>query len=154
MKATPRRLYDKVNEKYPVDLDTYRELYDRFAKLTKEKLLDGHKWKTQAFGELAIKGQKPTKPAVDWGTTNKMWAEYPEAKERKQLVFFYNKFFYKTRWFKGRLRPTPMVTMYWWRQAETFSDDLTLRIKQGQEYDDIHFRKHKKRPEQDTSGHF
>lgn len=146
-KATPSRLYKKVNARVPVEKKVYLELYKRFALQVKEELLDGHDWVTNKFGMIGMRGVQidPNNRPVNWKVTKELWESCPECKEKKQLVRFLNNYLYRAQWYKQKGANTPSLTCYWFKQAETFSDDLTIRIRQGQEYYESEKTKHKKR---------
>lgn len=146
-KATPSRLYKKVNEKEPIDKNVYLELYKRFALQVKQELLDGNDWITNKIGLLAVRAipiDTRARP-INWKATKELWETCEECKEARQMVYFLTDWFYRVEWYKSKGTHTPAMNYYWFKQAETFSDDLTLRLRAGQEYYESEKSKHKKR---------
>lgn len=93
----------KENHVHPrVDIKVYMHIVTGFMKFLGEKILDGFQVKLgggDSLGTLAVVGKRPKVRfegdkimglAPDWSATKKMWAEFPELKEKKQLVFYTN----------------------------------------------------------------
>lgn len=99
----------------PVSPDVFRRVWDGFIqKVTDGIILEGKDF-TMPFrlGSVGIRKQKiivimkddgsidKRYLRPDWKATKELWAQDPEAKERKQLVFHLNKHFggYNCKWF-------------------------------------------------------
>lgn len=63
-------------------------------------LIQGSKYKIRKDENGNIKGLR-----IDWATTKKMWEQYPEKKEKKELFYFFNEHSeginYSFKWFKS-----------------------------------------------------
>lgn len=130
-----------------VDVKTYSLILKTMFKLMWEDILEGHEIVLPLrLGTIQITGIK-TKPKfndkgelmlpVDWGSTNKMWKEHPELKEKKQLVYFTNDHTngvrYKVKWSKqGVIFKNKII--YEFVAARANLRQLAQVIKNGKQY--------------------
>ena len=137
------RIYN--NQKF-VNKLTYLKILSLFFKFIKTTILQGRTIEFKHLGELSISGLKPkikfdkdNRPKLppDWGATRKLWAENPEAKEKKQILFHFNDetgfVRYKLFWNKLKV-PLSNKVYYSLIAARRFKREISANIRKGVEY--------------------
>ena len=139
-------LYKQTTED-PVSKSLYSEICRDYLKfLSARLLLDGQVKLPERLGTVEVQG-KLSKFRVengqirglppDWGATRKLWAENPQAKEEKRVLFHFNEetngIRYKFHWSKTGV-VTPNKYLYNFKACRTNSRELAKLIKLGKEY--------------------
>lgn len=137
----------KAKEENPVDIKTYLSITKGYMKFLIRKLFNvGEIRIPERLGTLTITGRKVKVQykdgkikglAPDWASTKKLWAENPEAKANKQLLYHFNEesngIRYKFTWGKSRVLVSNK-TLYGLRMTRTNKRHLSNLIKQNKEY--------------------
>ena len=132
----------------PLEYKEYVELLYRFFKFVMGKILKGESIKMPSkLGDFFVIGKKheisfDEKGNVkglqpNWGETRKLWAECPECKEKKQLIFHTNEHTngirYKYHWKKSKTY-LGFIRMYYFIPSWSNKRELARLIKNGKEY--------------------
>jgi hypothetical protein len=129
----------------------HREIYypvlSLFMKYITDKLLkEGYIKIPCGLGTIRIVGRKLNirfennrilGAAPDWGETNRLWERDKEAKNKKQIVYFFNEhtngIVYSFKWYrKGKYLPNK--TIYDFRPSRNLKKRLQKEILNGREY--------------------
>lgn len=126
---------------------SYREYSDLLNMFNKELInsiiYESADIKLPHLGNIRIRKTKVNltklnKLLPNWEATNKLWAENPEAKEKKQLVFHLNEhrggYKYKIYWDKTKVR-LKNKSFYYFIPAREFKRDLAKVLKNNFEID-------------------
>jgi hypothetical protein len=134
----------------PVDIKTYLKIVHGFILFIMQKVWDG--WDVQlsggnSLGSIGMRGKR-IQPKVndagqivglapDWVKTKKYWAENPEARERKQLIFHFNEHSggirYRIVWYKNRMI-LPNKSCYVLQFSRHNKRTVPKLIRSGKEY--------------------
>ena len=137
------------NNKSEVTKKEYCNIAEDFLKFISSKLLEGYTVKLpERLGYLYVMGRK-IKPVIDketgqikglapdWRQTKEYWAKNPEAKDKKELLYFLNEHTqqirYKLFWSKKRIFLNNKY-IYSFRFTRANKRALAKLIKEGKEF--------------------
>jgi len=142
----PYKEIRKINDQKYVNKTTYLKIISLFFLFIKTTILQGRTIEFKHLGELSISGLKPkikfdkdNRPKLppDWGASRKLWAENPEAKAKKQILFHFNDDtgFVRYKLFWNKLKVPLMNKIYYSLvAARKFKREISSNIKKGTEY--------------------
>jgi hypothetical protein len=109
------------------------KIYELFFAKVIERLAKGEKFQMGNLGSIYIGSSARHKRFVDWGATNKMWKDYPDLREKKQLVYYLDEnLIYTFIWSRGRLNRFFPKRMYRLRACEAWRQKLHKEIDENQ----------------------
>lgn len=142
-------LYLQLDCKAKVKKKTYTSVLYDFTKFLADELCEkGIIHFPEHTGLIKIQGQELKikinpktglldKRTVDWGETNKLWAESPEAKEKKKVIFHMNEhsdfITYGIKWSKTKLSLKNKSTFIY-LPCRHLKRRVAKMIKSGKEY--------------------
>lgn len=138
----------KKNTSNPVSLQRYKQIIADYNKFMLNKVIQGDEIRLPCkMGSLMIRGRKQTircskegRPlglAPDWRNTKKLWESDPDAKKRKQLVYYMNdhtdNIRYKFYWSKNTVFLENKM-LYSLRMTKANKMSVFNSILEGKEY--------------------
>lgn len=139
--------YKKLSDK-PKNKEIYLEIVKGFMKFIVSTVLSGESVKLpQRMGELGVVGRKkkikldengnPKGLAPNWHETKRLWERSPEARERKEKIYFLNEHTnnvkYKFIWSKKDII-VENKALYSFRLTKGNKRETSARIFSGQDY--------------------